>query len=342
MEQNNFFLMSIFPILFLACCSPPKRQQPCELHVKGFSFTGNELKIVTESTEGCTGTTIELDHGNGRFYFFVNFTSGILKNAPPFGFSQKSPLDSNYVSLGVEKNIRKISGTPIALTENTSIESLESRGKTKVKWSFRAENGKGISKITVLNDPQKAITISRLNRRDCGFIYNSIISEPRHVKRLSPPPRIFPFKKFLSFCSKKWRVNDPEKLVQEIFVVTDEDIKRLEKAGEQQLATFLKTLEKSDLKSEKHYNASGQACNILVAPVDARAHEQLTVPGFVFYAEKINEESFQQKFEGPVIEVATGSYIIKAIGDRYHGRSTLVNCHGGDNITLAIPVMPNI
>ncbi len=340
MKKNYISLLLIFSLLFLTCCSPDKQLQSCELEVKKFILDGNRLKIITEGSENCTGITVKFDHGNDWIAFFVNFTPKILKNAPPFGFSKKASFNKGYASLGVDKHIRKITDSPIILNEDTKIN--ESNGKIEVSWSFLVKDTQDLSKIAILNDSKKIITISRLNKNDCSFIYNNLISEPKYVEQLPVSLELFPFKKFLSFCSKKWRINGPDKLIQEIFGVTDDDIKKLKKSGELELVNFLKILKKSDLKREKHFKTSGKLCKILITPFDARVHKKLSHFGFVFYAEKINKESFEQEFEVPVIELPKGSYIIRAIGNRYHGTSKLVNCYGGDKITLAIPVMPNI
>ncbi len=342
MKKNSILLFLIFIPVLLICCSPSKGVKSCELKVKKFSLNGDKIKIVTVNRENCAGINMNFDYDSKKFTFFVNFTPKILKNAPPFGFSKKAPFDNDYTSLGVDRHIRRVTDSPIVLNEDTKIKTFESRGKIEISWSFFVKNAKKLSDITIFNDSKKTVTISRLNKEDCGVIYNSLISKPRYVKRLPRSPEIFPFKKFLSFCSQKWQINDPDELIHEFFGITENDLKTLKDSGRQELVNFLKTLEESDLKTKKHYNASGKRCKILVTPVDAIVHEKLGPSWFVFYVEKINKESFEQKFEGPVIELPKGSYIIRAIGNRYNGRSPLVNCYGGENITLAIPVMPNI
>jgi len=242
------------------------------------------------------------------FTFYVNFEPKIVNNAPPDGFSVKIQ-NRHYTSLGVDGNIIE-KDLPVCLKSESKIKILKDH--ILIKWLIRLEDIGKLSKIEL-----PSITIKHPSNDECRFAYNNHLTTPRQK------PVFYPFDKFLNFCKSKWIAEEKNKPYIEIFKLSYEDIKKLQKRGDTTLLNFL------GFSKQSNHSSKG-SCNIHILLYDSKNYEKLNPKKFKFHLEKLNKETYERDFDKDSIDVANGGvYVIRATSGEYSGKSKVIICKGG-------------
>ncbi len=301
-------LSYILLVLLIFGCYP-KRENPCNIDVNTFNQTNNTILLETKSNKSCKGFAIKIVYNRKTFIFYVNFEPKLVNNAPPEGFSVKSP-GKDYLSLGVDGNIIERS-LPVYLKSESRIRSLENG--VLVKWLIGAKDLSKISKIEVGNS-----TLEHPSKEDCRFAYNDYLTTPRLKEFV-----FYPFDKFLNFCKYRWTIEKRGALFKEIFSVSDRDIEKLREKGDIDLLKFM------GLLRQKNYTPS-KKCKIHILIFDSLNYRKLNPQEFSFHLKKLNKETYERDFKGNIAVVNKGVYLIEAKSNGYFGKSKVVICKGGE------------
>lgn len=303
MRKTLVFLLLLF---FIASCQP--KNDTCSVKIKNFGTPNNTIYLKTKNNKNCKGFKINLTYNKKIFSFYVNFEPRMVNNAPPYGFSAKTP-NKDYLSLGVDGNIIE-RNLPVYLRSESKIEIL--KDYVLIRWVIKPKDINKISKIEVADT-----TIKHPSNKDCQLAYNDYLTTPRQK------PAFYPFDKFLNFCKSKWLIEREDKPFRMIFRVSSEDIKELQKRGNAALLSFLGF-------AKQKRRPSKDSCNIHILLYDAKNYKRLSPTGFNFRLKKLNKETYERAFYKDNIAVNKGMYVINALSKNCSGKSKVIICKGGE------------
>ncbi len=314
------YIISLSVLLLFSC--HPKKENTCNAEINNFSLFNfnNTILLETKNNKSCKGFKIKLLYDKKIFTFYVNFETKLVNNAPPEGFSVKSP-GKDYLSLGVDGNIIK-RNLPVYLKSKSRIRRL--KNGVLVKWLIGVKDLSKISEIEVGNS-----TLKHPSKEDCRFAYNDYLTTPRLKEFI-----FYPFDKFINFCKSRWTIEKRGELLKEIFSVSDKDIEKLREKGDIDLLKFMGFLKKKDYMPSKR-------CKLHILIFDSLNYRTLNTKEFSFHLKKLNKETYERDFKGNIAVVNKGVYVIEVKSNSYFGKSKVVICKGGEYY-VAILVRGNI
>ncbi len=281
----------------------------CKAYLEKARVLGNFITITTRVNQRCPGIEATVFYKSGKYKIYVNLEHGIIKGAPPMGFSIKAP-DKEYISLGVDKHIID-TNLPVRLKQDSKITLINNF--ITVKWRIKAENINYLSQIKIGDT-----IIKHIPTNECRLIYDSYLTTPRKHKIPACPVDTF-----LKFCRTKWMIYKKNSGFKRLFRLTRYDIQKIEKEHNYILLKFLNIYKKEKIQK-------GKICRIHISLIDLKDYKQIEPAGFSFVLEKINKETFKKTFYKPDMDVFSGTYIVRAISKQYKGTSRLIDCETGD------------
>lgn len=307
--------------------------QRCVTLVERVDETPWHVNVTASSRKSCPGYRLTLTTYDERnITFRVNFTSHIVDNAPPFGFSVRTDGMRDFDSLGVDGHLRveKVSG--LFLDPSSKIETTND-GDFRVRWRIAIQGKNPIRRIEI---PAKGgeLTLHPLSGKECGQLYDILATQPAYGSEGADA--IPSFENFKAWCMEQWVVNKEGVLLQKVLDVGEGTIARLKAMHRDDLAVFLSRGE--DLS--KKPVVSGRECRIRIGTLWPGHRVSSEWTGAVI-VRKLNKEPYERTVHQQEIHVGPGVYRFKIIDRAGHGISRPVRCRG-EAIHVLIPITPHI
>lgn len=307
--------------------------QRCVTVVERVDETPRYVNVTASSRKSCPGYRLTLTTYDERnITFRVNFTSHIVDNAPPFGFSVRTDGLQDFDSLGVDGHLRvkKVSG--IYLDPASKIETMND-GDFRVRWHIAMQGKNPIRQIVI---PAKGgeLTLHPHSGEKCGELYDILAAQPAYGSE--GMEAIPSFERFKAWCMRQWVVRKEGALLQKILDVGEGTIARLKATHRDDLAAFLSRGE--DLS--KKPVVSGGECRIRIGTLWPGHRVSSEWSGTVI-VRKLNKEPFERKVREKEIRVGPGVYSFAVRDNAVHGTSQPVRCRG-EVIHVLIRITPHI
>lgn len=285
----------------------------CNLKLLNFDVN-RSINLTFHNKKDCKGYILNIEKKDGNIYnIYVNLTSKIINQAPPYGFSISN--GDKFYSLGVDKHIRD-SKINIKLLEDSKIDTT--KYGFNINWHIYLKKINNLKKIIANN-----IEIEHMKKDKCKIVYLDYLTTPRRGKISITT------KEFMKFCSKTWSIIDKNSMLIQLLKFNKNDIEN------QKYKVFLEG--KENIKNSTNKNS----CNIYIDLIDMNTLKPISSNDFIFLVDKINKESYEKEFRRDNFNLLKGIYSIKAVDNNYTGRSKIIDCRGEDyNVT--IPLLPNI
>ncbi len=304
-------------ILLIAAGCQAQEIKHCAFTVRNVTQESNTLSLKLDSDRECPGYRLIAMLKNGKKVIYrANFTSKIVDNAPPMGFSVLLPGADEFESLGVDEHLRQLEYMGIRLSTSTKISDLNDT-TIEIKWVWKTRMPEVIEKMAVKSSSEKII-LMRQSESDCATIYDFHLMKPTYGKN---PDDVLSFERFKKWCMRQWYPLQKSEVIRLIMDVPSA-IETVSRDGRKDIVNFLSRGGKSE-------SSEGNSCRIDVGLLyrnHLRSVEQHYNGEFV--VKKINGESFERKARG-YVTVPKGVYVIEILNSHIHGRSEPIDCKGG-------------
>ena len=304
--------------------------QACRLDVLKALHAKNRTEITVRTSVDCPGyRAIVETTDRKRIFYRVNFSPWIVDNAPPMGFSIRTPETKDFESLGVDAHLRESTYNGIALDPKSKIDT-DTRNRIRVRWIWKLRKDRRIEKI-IFETPDEKSLLSHPSPEDCGLIHDAAQRAPDYGEK--DQNEQISFETFNRWCLRQWRPEIENGLLQ-IPLDLKGALEAAQKEGRENIVTLLQRLN----ASKPNPVSQAESCRIDVSLL--YPNHRLGEYRDRYTVKRIDGKIYKRDARGS-ITVPKGVYVIELLNDRMHGRSEPIECKGG-KIHAKVYAVPHI
>ncbi|WP_155825434.1 hypothetical protein [Hippea alviniae] len=301
----------MFVIFFTYSCKKEATSKQ-EIDIVKAESDGKFLSVNVRSV-GYDGLFLKLDK---KHAYFVNFTSSVLYDAVPIGFSAFNPVSKSGVSLGVDGHIRDFDFDGFVLSEESRIIDEDSGFLVY----FNVKLPTPLREVEIYPADYSTVKYINFDRYDeCKDVYLHLIEKPDVFEKEPKNYTIANLDDFLRVCMSQ-ESKEKGNLVS-VFRVDRSLISKVKGEGKFELADFLKR------KFFGNRNPKVlSSCNVKVIIVGSNFYRLKSKVKLIL--NKLTKEQYQTELSSNAFKIGKGVYQLKAFSKRMYGSSRPFKCDG--------------